>query len=336
MPQLLSYLCGNTEEVKIRINTQEIMMAKKRQEPFTAIPHVIYEAIIRTNLSDYESRILHAVIRKTKGWNKKIDRISYSQLKKMTGIRHKQSIARTVKKLWKRKILIRENLGGFKGFNMGLQEDYNIWGSKADYSNLDSLQSSDEFAVINRVSMESSRELTDKSAAELTKESVQQLTTKEIKENLKKETKENGLSSPFSAERGNNKEEEQVSNDGNKTPISIQEEPKKQVPTTAEEVRTVLEDWNAMAAGCNCRGVLNTELSSEHKRYQKIAKLMKDEFFRLNYRKAINKVKNSSFCNGENDRSWTADIDFFLRDDRIEQILEGKYDGAEEKEWHFR
>lgn len=41
---------------------------------------------------------------------------------------------------------------------------------------------------------------------------------------------------------------------------------------------------------------------------------------------ALEKVSNSSFCKGKNDRGWTADLDFMLKEQSFVNIMEGKYD----------
>jgi hypothetical protein len=51
-----------------------------------------------------------------------------------------------------------------------------------------------------------------------------------------------------------------------------------------------------------------------------------DSYFCGNWKAAIVKVAASKFCNGENDRGWRADFDFFLRPDTVAKIMEGKYD----------
>lgn len=51
-----------------------------------------------------------------------------------------------------------------------------------------------------------------------------------------------------------------------------------------------------------------------------------DAYFCENWKEAISKVAESNFCNGENDRGWRADFDFFLRPDTVAKIMEGKYD----------
>lgn len=41
---------------------------------------------------------------------------------------------------------------------------------------------------------------------------------------------------------------------------------------------------------------------------------------------AITKVASSSFCNGHNDRNWTANFDFVFNANKMAKTLEGKYD----------
>lgn len=46
---------------------------------------------------------------------------------------------------------------------------------------------------------------------------------------------------------------------------------------------------------------------------------------------AIKRVSLSSFCHGGNDRGWQANIDWFLRPDTVEKLLEGTYDDRKGK-----
>ena len=61
-------------------------------------------------------------------------------------------------------------------------------------------------------------------------------------------------------------------------------------------------------------------------RAKTLAARRKDPFFVASWKRAIEKVAASSFCRGQNDRGWKADIDFFLRPDSVAKIMEGKYD----------
>ena len=53
---------------------------------------------------------------------------------------------------------------------------------------------------------------------------------------------------------------------------------------------------------------------------------MKDPHFRENWPAGIERMRNSAFCQGANERGWRADVDFFLRPDTLVKLLEGKYD----------
>ncbi|MBI4528142.1 MAG: replication protein [Deltaproteobacteria bacterium] len=92
---------------------------------FFRIANELAEALARVNLSPYESRILWFVIRRTYGFNKKMDRISLSQFVGGTGIRQ-QNIARTLKALLGRQILNVKRESPSRVF-YGLQKDYGKW-----------------------------------------------------------------------------------------------------------------------------------------------------------------------------------------------------------------
>lgn len=47
---------------------------------------------------------------------------------------------------------------------------------------------------------------------------------------------------------------------------------------------------------------------------------------------AIEKVENSSFCRGQNDRNWCADLDFILQESSFVKIMEGKYDDRKKQD----
>jgi len=59
----------------------------------------------------------------------------------------------------------------------------------------------------------------------------------------------------------------------------------------------------------------------------------KDSDFLLNWHEALERVKASSFCRGENDRAWVAGIDWFLRPDKVSEIMEGKFDDRKPKKF---
>jgi len=96
-------------------------MAKPQKEDgHVDIANEIVEALAKTYLSSYESQVLWAIFRKTYGWHKKEDWITGSQLVKITGI-NKSHISRTLKKLTKRNLIIRNDN------KLSFQKDYDIW-----------------------------------------------------------------------------------------------------------------------------------------------------------------------------------------------------------------
>lgn len=84
------------------------------EDGHTRIANEILEALSKTNLSSYQSRLLFAIIRKTYGHGKKLDWIAVSQLVKMTGIK-KSHVSRAKTQLIERKIVT--SIGNKIGFN---------------------------------------------------------------------------------------------------------------------------------------------------------------------------------------------------------------------------
>src|SRR4051812_14345160 len=80
------------------------MTNPQKENGYTPIANEIVEALARTNLSPYESRLLWCVFRKTYGWNQKDDWIALSQLVEMTGMQ-KSHVSRAKSKLLERHIV---------------------------------------------------------------------------------------------------------------------------------------------------------------------------------------------------------------------------------------
>lgn len=103
------------------------------------IANEIAEALTRTNLSAYQSRILWAILRKTYGFSKKEDWIAISQLVSLTGLR-KQHVSRTLKELRDRNMVTK------RGYQIAFNKDYQGWrelpkGVTSHKSNLRGLKS---------------------------------------------------------------------------------------------------------------------------------------------------------------------------------------------------
>lgn len=82
-----------------------------------------------------------------------------------------------------------------------------------------------------------------------------------------------------------------------------------------------IEAWNSSS---------ETKAEATEKRRKAFNARMKDKAWVRNWREAIAKVRASPFCNGANDRNWTATIDWFLRPDTVQRAIEGTYDGKKQ------
>lgn len=87
----------------------------------TKIANDIVEALSRINLSPYESRVLWCIIRKTYGWNKKMDRLPITTISDETGMHHGH-VSRALSTLVARSICTR---AGTK--YVGVNKNYDQW-----------------------------------------------------------------------------------------------------------------------------------------------------------------------------------------------------------------
>jgi len=101
-------------------------MNSRFENGYTMVPHEVIEALMEIKLSPSEYRIILAVIRKTFGFHKDWDRISYSQFAVLTGLNRNQSY-RSVKKLITRSILERRSNKGINKLEYRLNQDYDMW-----------------------------------------------------------------------------------------------------------------------------------------------------------------------------------------------------------------
>ena len=96
------------------------MASPQCKDGFTKIANELLDALIKTNFSGYQRRVLDAIIRKTYGFNKKEDWISHSQIVDMTGIKMPH-VSRALKELRQRRIVTK---GGNK---TAINKDYSQW-----------------------------------------------------------------------------------------------------------------------------------------------------------------------------------------------------------------
>lgn len=81
----------------------------------------------------------------------------------------------------------------------------------------------------------------------------------------------------------------------------------------------IFDAWNGIA-GVQPARVLTVN------RLRILDERMADPFFAGNWRAAIARVAASPFCKGENPTGWVATLDWFLREGKVAQILEGSID----------
>lgn len=125
-----------------------------------AIANEIVEALMRINLSAYESRVLWFLFRKTYGWKKKTDWIALSQFSSCIGL-DRRLIHRAIKELSSKKMIVIER-DDSQRLKYGFQKDYDKW-----------KPSSKKMTVINRDDGLSSKEMTGLSSKEIpTKETI--------------------------------------------------------------------------------------------------------------------------------------------------------------------
>ena len=131
----------------------------------TKIANELVEALAMVNLSAYESRLLWVIFRKTYGWNKKTDRISYSQFANFTGI-DRRHIGRALTEPKRRQIIVCSG----EGYNLeyGIQKDFDLWidtnsGAKID-TNLGNDLTPKEATITNKIDTNLGNDLTPKEA----------------------------------------------------------------------------------------------------------------------------------------------------------------------------
>ena len=86
----------------------------------------------------------------------------------------------------------------------------------------------------------------------------------------------------------------------------------------------LVEVWNEVA---RANGLPEVRSLTDKRRKALKARWVKPEW-RAHWREALAKIPDSSFLTGVNARGWRADLDWFLRPDTVQRILEGAYDNA--------
>ena len=118
-------VAGPRREISGEKLEESLTMANPQLEDgYTSIANESMDALMRTNFSPYERRVLDCVLRKTYGWHKKRDRISYSQFEEDTHI-DRRHIGRAIISLKQRNIVTVTGTG--YALEYSFQKDYTLW-----------------------------------------------------------------------------------------------------------------------------------------------------------------------------------------------------------------
>lgn len=90
------------------------------------IANELVEALCHAYFSPAESKIFWTILRKTYGWHKKTDTISYSQFEEATGL-DRRHVGPAIKRLINRNFIICNNAGERIISEYGIQKDYDKW-----------------------------------------------------------------------------------------------------------------------------------------------------------------------------------------------------------------
>ncbi len=106
------------------------------------------------------------------------------------------------------------------------------------------------------------------------------------------------------------------------TPIrKIHKTPSPKGEAPLSEIETAIADWNGLAGELGLSPVRRLSADRHAKLKRRLA-----EHGLPGWREALVKIRGSPFCRGENDRGWTAGIDFMLSETSFLKLLEGNYD----------
>jgi len=102
------------------------MKSPQKENGFTPIANELLDALSRVDFSPNEIKVLFSIIRKTYGWGKKEDQISFSQFCQSTGL-PRRSIIRSLGALKTRNIITVSDAKNSKINTYKIQKNYALW-----------------------------------------------------------------------------------------------------------------------------------------------------------------------------------------------------------------
>lgn len=118
-----------------------------------------------------------------------------------------------------------------------------------------------------------------------------------------------------------NKNDKNVKNDKNN--ISISKDIDCQTETVRPDIKPVVDAWNALSNDTAIKPI--SKMLSTSKRYQMLVARIK-EYSLDDVLKAIEKIKQSDFLKGNNNKGWIITFGWFVRPNNFPKVFEGDYD----------
>ena len=89
-------------------------------------------------------------------------------------------------------------------------------------------------------------------------------------------------------------------------------------PVKPADVQRVIDRWNSL--GLNKVKAINPDTS----RYAMLRKRLKD-YGVDTIVEGVDKIRNSSFLQGHNNKGWTVTFDWFIKPDNFQKVIDGNY-----------
>lgn len=99
------------------------------EDGYIQISMELYEAMMKADISRAELKVFHAILRKTYGWKKKTDAISYSQIAEMVNL-SKRSVVYAIQNLEEMGMIFISRSGDQKTNEIGINKDYEQWNTE--------------------------------------------------------------------------------------------------------------------------------------------------------------------------------------------------------------
>lgn len=108
-----------------------------------------------------------------------------------------------------------------------------------------------------------------------------------------------------------------------KDSITVSEDTVYQTETVRPDIKPVVDAWNALSNDTAIKPI--SKMLSTSKRYQMLVARIK-EYSLDDVLKAIEKIKQSDFLKGNNNKGWIITFDWFVRPNNFPKVFEGDYD----------